>query len=145
MSDAERYFAANADEQGTGKGNWVTWGELDPLEIVSGLTFQPVLGDKLMVNFVSFEPNTEAPLHWHVEEQVTFVIDGEFEFEVAGEKHTLRRGQAVVIPPNVPHGARTHDSSCLEVDLFHPPRRGLLEAMGVIGSDGERLTDEPLT
>src|SRR5205823_12985959 len=42
----------------------------------------------------------------------------------------VRRGEAVVIPPNVPHGARTHDTTCLEVDVFHPPPRGLLEAMG---------------
>lgn len=145
MSDANSYFAANVEEQGAGKGQWVTWDELDPIEIVTGLNFQPVLGDKLMINFVSFEPNTEAPLHWHEEEQISFVVDGEFEFEVAGEKHMLRRGQAVVIPPNVPHAARTYDSTCLEVDLFHPPRRGLLEAMGVIGPDGERLAPPDAT
>ncbi len=102
---------------------------LDPIEMVPGLRFQPVLGERVMANFVFFEPHTEAPLHWHEEEQITFVIDGELEFEVAGEKRTLRRGEAVVIPPNVPHAARTHDATCLEVDVFHPPRRGLLDAM----------------
>ncbi len=34
-----------------------------------------------MLNFVSFEPNTEAPMHVHEEEQIVLVIDGEFEFE----------------------------------------------------------------
>lgn len=130
MTDAERYFAGNPEARGSGRGTFVTWDDLDPVELVAGLRFQPVLGDRLMANFVHFEPNTEAPLHWHDEEQISFVVDGEFEFEVAGEKRTLRRGQAVVIPPNVPHAARTFDSSCLEVDLFHPPRKGLLEAMG---------------
>lgn len=120
------------EAQAQGRGTWVRWDELEPLEMVPGLSFQPVLGDRLMVNFVSFEPHTEAPVHWHDEEQITYVIDGEFEFEVAGEKRLLRRGEAVVIPPNVPHGARTHASSCLEVDVFHPPRRGLLEAMGLL-------------
>ena len=42
---------------------------------------------------------------------------------------TVRPGEAIVIPPNVPHAARTHDGTCLEMDVFHPPRRGLLEAM----------------
>jgi quercetin dioxygenase-like cupin family protein len=139
VTDASQYFAANAEAQATGKGTVVKWDGLDPIEIVPGLRFQPVLGDRVMVNFVKFDPATEAPLHWHVEEQITFVLDGELEFEVAGEKHLLRRGQAVVIPPNVPHGARTHDSSCLEVDVFHPPRKGLLEAMGLIGTEGEGL------
>ena len=133
--DSSRYFVADQGSQTEGTGNWVTWKDREPIEMVPGLTFQPVLGDKLLVNFVSLEPHTVAPVHWHEEEQITFVIDGEFEFEVAGEKRILKRGDSVVIPPNVPHGARTLDSSCLEVDAFHPPRRGLLEAMGVVDPD----------
>jgi quercetin dioxygenase-like cupin family protein len=137
MADSERYFAAHESTQAEGEGKWVKWDDLEPLEVVPGLTFQPVLGDKVMVNFVSLEPNTEAPVHWHDEEQITFVLEGEFEFEVAGKKKVMRAGDALVIPPNVPHGARTHDSKCLEVDVFHPPRRGLLELMGLAdeGSD----------
>lgn len=131
MSDAERYFAKQAGERGQGRGAWVRWDELEPLVMVPGLSFQPVVGERLMVNFVRFEPHTEAPVHWHDEEQISCVLDGELEFEVAGEVRVLRPGEAVVIPPNVPHGARTHDGSCLEVDVFHPPRRGVLEAMGI--------------
>ena len=131
MSDPETYFAGDTGSQSERKGTWVRWDALEPLEMVPGLTFQPVLGEQLMVNFVTFEPHTEAPVHWHDEEQITSVMDGELEFEVAGETRTLRRGEAVVIPPNVPHGARTLDSSCVEIDVFHPPRRGVLEAMGI--------------
>jgi quercetin dioxygenase-like cupin family protein len=128
--DADRYFAGDAATAAGGKGIWVEWEGLDPIELVPGLRFQPVVGDRVMANFVYFEPHTEAPLHWHDEEQISFVVDGEFEFEVAGEKRLLRRGQAVVIPPNVPHAARTFDVPCLEVDVFHPPRQGVLDAMG---------------
>jgi hypothetical protein len=28
----------------------------------------------------------------------------------------------------VPHGARTEDTTCLEVDVFTPPRKTLLDA-----------------
>jgi quercetin dioxygenase-like cupin family protein len=135
VTDAASYFAANAEAQATGKGMFVTWDGMDPIEILKGLQFQPVLGDKLMVNFVHFDPHTEAPEHWHDEEQISFVLDGEFEFELAGEKRTVRRGQAIVIPPNVPHAARTFDTTCLEVDVFYPPRKGLLDAMGLSDSD----------
>lgn len=130
MTDPERYFAASAAAQTAGQGTWVSWDALDPIEMVPGLLFQPVVGERVMANFVHFDPNTEAPLHWHDEEQISFVLEGELEFEVAGETRVLRRGQAVVIPPNVPHAARTHEGSCLEVDVFHPPRQGVLEAMG---------------
>ena len=123
------YFGADESEQSAERGEIVEWSALAPIEMVPGLTFQPVVGEQLMVNFVSFAPNTEAPRHWHAEEQITFVIDGEFEFEVGDEKRVVRRGEVIVIPPNVPHAARTYDSSCLEVDVFHPPRQGVLDAM----------------
>ena len=123
------YFAEDESTQSDAHGEVVTWTAITPIEMVPGLTFQPVVGDKLMVNFVSFEPHTEAPRHWHDEEQITFVIDGEFEFEVGDEKRIVRRGEAIVIPPNVPHAARTYDSTCFEVDVFHPPRQGVLDAM----------------
>ena len=133
MTDPERYFAASAGERGAGQGTWVAWDVMHPIEMVPGLNFQPVLGERVMANFVHFDPHTEAPLHWHDEEQISFVLEGELEFEVADETRTLRKGQAVVIPPNVPHAARTYEGSCLEVDVFHPPRKGLLEAMGADG------------
>ena len=131
MTDAGRYFAADDSAQGSGGGRFVAWDELSPFEMVPGLELRPVLGENLMVTFVRFAPHTEVPRHWHDEEQITFVVDGEFEFEVGDEKHIVRRGEAIVIPPNVPHAARTYESTCLEVDVFHPPRRGLLEAMGL--------------
>ena len=129
MTDSGRYFAGDEARQRPG-GTFVAWTDISPIEMVPGLEFQPVVGENVMVNFVRFAPHTEAPLHWHDEEQISFVIDGEMEFEVGGEKRVVRRGEAIVIPPNVPHGARTYDGSCLEVDVFHPPRRGVLEAMG---------------
>lgn len=131
MSDPERYFAGETAAQAGGEGSWVRWNDLEPLVMVPGLSFQPVLGGRVMVNFVTFQPHTEAPMHWHDEEQVSYVMDGELEFTVAGETRTMRRGDAVVIPPNVPHGARTHEGGCVQVDVFHPPRRGVLEAMGL--------------
>ena len=45
-----------------------------------GLEFRPVLGESTLTNFVHFEPNTEAPMHVHEEEQIVIVLDGEFEF-----------------------------------------------------------------
>jgi quercetin dioxygenase-like cupin family protein len=55
------------------------------------------------------------------------VLEGEFEFHIDGESRTMRPGDVAVIPPWVPHGARTSESPCSEVDMFAPPRRTLLE------------------
>ena len=130
MTEPDRYFAADEPAQSSGGGTFVAWDALDAIEMVPGLEFQPVVGEKVMVNFVRFAPRTEAPRHWHDEEQISFVLEGELEFEVGDEKRVVRRGEAIVIPPNVPHAARTHEGTCLEVDVFHPPRQGVLDAMG---------------
>jgi quercetin dioxygenase-like cupin family protein len=87
----------------------------------------PVLGQNTLTNFVRFEPHTEAPVHVHEEEQIVIVLDGEFEFSIDGDVRTMRPGDVAVIPPWVPHGARTLDSGCTEVDVFTPPRRSLLQ------------------
>ena len=130
MTEPDRYFGGNESAQSAGGGTFVAWDTLDAIEMVPGLEFRPVVGMNVMVNFVQFAPHTEAPRHWHDEEQISFVLEGELEFEVGDEKRVVRRGEAIVIPPNVPHAARTHEGTCLEVDVFHPPRQGVLDAMG---------------
>jgi quercetin dioxygenase-like cupin family protein len=66
-------------------------------------------------------------VHVHEEEQIVIVLDGEFEFSIDGDVRTMRPGDVAVIPPWVPHGARTLDTRCTEVDVFTPPRRSLLQ------------------
>ena len=63
-----------------------------------------------MINFVSFEPNTEAPMHVHEEEQIVLVIDGEFEFEIDGDVRTMRAGDVAVVPKlGAARGAHARD------------------------------------
>jgi quercetin dioxygenase-like cupin family protein len=128
MTDADRYFARDPSvgEDATG-GAFVEVKDVSPVELVPGLVFRPVVGDQLMASFVRFGPHTEAPVHTHMEEQISVVLEGELEFDLAGERRILRPGMVVVIPPGVPHGARTHGTSCYEIDIFHPPRQVLLE------------------
>jgi quercetin dioxygenase-like cupin family protein len=121
------HFSTEAHGSPAAPGRYVEVGGLDPVEFVPGLTFRPVLGERTMANFVTFAPHTEAPLHVHSEEQITFVLDGEFEFSLDGQTRTMRAGDVAVIPPWVPHGAHTTDNTCDAVDVFTPPRASLLD------------------
>jgi quercetin dioxygenase-like cupin family protein len=144
VTDAGRYFAMDPSVVSTPEapGRYVDLGHVDPVEFVAGLEFRPVVGNGLMVNFARYEPNTMAPMHAHEEEQITFVLEGEFEFELDGDVRVMRPGMAVVVPPNVPHGARTLATTCFEVDVFHPPRKVLLEAMGTEEPTNRRDAEE---
>jgi quercetin dioxygenase-like cupin family protein len=135
VTDAERYFEMAAPVgAGGATGSYVDWeGEVTPVELVPGLVFRPVVAEGMMVNFVRYEPGTVAPNHAHAEEQITFVVEGEMEFDLDGDVRTIRTGTAVVIPPGVPHGARTLESRCFEIDVFRPPRQALLDVMAAAG------------
>ncbi len=126
MSDTS-HFSREAGGQPTASGRFVRLDKVMPVEFVPGLEFRPVLGERTMTNFVTFAPHTEAPVHVHEEEQIVIVLDGEFEFDLDGDVRTMRPGDVAVVPPWVPHGARTKDSPCYEVDVFNPPRRTLLD------------------
>jgi len=126
VSDAATHFSTEALGEPAGTGRYVRVEEITPAEFVPGLGFQPVLGERAMVNFVSFEPGVEAPRHVHEEEQIVIVLDGEFTFDLDGDVRVMRKGDVAVVPSWVPHGAWTTDSPCVEVDVFCPPRRSLL-------------------
>ncbi len=127
MTDAEQHFTTHAEGTPTAPGRYVDVARVESVEFLPGLVFRPVVGERTMLNFVSFEPHTEAPMHVHEEEQIVLVLEGEFEFEIDGDVRQMQVGDVAVVPSWVPHGARTRETSCREVDIFNPPRRSLLE------------------
>jgi unsaturated pyranuronate lyase len=126
LGDAASHFTTEALGERGGVGRYVNLDGVDPVEFLPGLGFRPVLGQRALVNFVSFQPGTEAPRHVHEEEQIVIVLDGEFTFDLDGDVRTMRPGDVAVVPSWVPHGAWTTDSHCLEIDVFTPPRQSLL-------------------
>ncbi len=97
------------------------------LPVEPGIVVRPVLGRRLNISFIHFDPGAVAPVHQHPEEQLGTVLEGSLEFELAGEKRILRTGDAYVIPPDVPHGGTATDEGCVTLDVFSPPREGLRE------------------
>jgi len=142
VSDAVSHFAAEAQGEPAGKGRYVHVDSIKPTEFVPGLGFRPVLGQRGMVNFVNFAPGAEAPRHVHEEEQIVIVLDGEFTFDLDGDVRVMRPGDVAVIPAWVPHGARTTDTHCLEVDVFCPPRKTLLALAAEQDAAGSQAGDE---
>jgi quercetin dioxygenase-like cupin family protein len=110
-------------------GRFVHIDDLDAVTVVPGLAFRPVTTDTVMTNFVTFEPSAPAPMHHHVEQQIAIILSGELTFTVGSETRTLRAGDCVVIPPNVEHGGSAGPEGCTVVDVFTPPREGIVRLM----------------
>jgi quercetin dioxygenase-like cupin family protein len=113
------------------------------LNLEPGLILRPVFGRNMTLSFVFMEPNSVAPVHQHPQEQIGTVIDGSYEFELAGEKKVVRKGDVYVVPPNVPHGAVTYDEGCLVLDVFSPPREAFAELMDQAVPELEAAGESP--
>jgi quercetin dioxygenase-like cupin family protein len=111
-------------------GRWANFSELPALDLVPGIAFQPITTDSVMTNFVTFEPDAEAPTHHHHEQQIAIIVSGELTFTVGGETRVMAPGDVVVIPPHVPHGGFAGPEGCVAIDVFTPPREGIVRAMG---------------
>ena len=118
-----------AGEPSTEPGRFVRVDEITPLELVAGLEFRPITTDAVMTNFVRFEPDGVAPMHFHDEQQIAIILSGELEFTVGEETRVMHTGDCVVIPPNVPHGGTAGPEGCEAIDVFTPPRAGILAGM----------------
>ena len=127
---AEQPYFDQAGEASDAPGRWVHVEDLDPLFVLPGLAFRPVTTDAVMTNFVTFEPNADAPLHHHHEQQIAIVLSGELTFTVGGETRVMRGGDCVVIPPHVEHGGFAGPDGCQALDVFTPPRAGIVSLMG---------------
>jgi quercetin dioxygenase-like cupin family protein len=125
MTDAEQPFTQRAAGTPTAPGRCVD--VIESVEFLPGVGFCPDLGERRMVNFVSFAVHTDAPRHVYEKEQIVLVIEGQFEFGVDGEVRTMHAGDVAVIPSWVPHGARTYDTRRRENHVFKPPSRSLIE------------------
>jgi len=144
MSGSETsHFSLEGGGTPTAPGRFVKVADVAGVEFLPGLNFQPVLGENMLANFVTFEPHTEAPMHVHVEEQIVIVVEGEFDFTIGEETRTLRPGDVAVVPPWVPHGAVTGAGGCKEIDMFNPPRATLLDAARASAAAQSPAAGEP--
>jgi len=128
MTVEQPYFD-QAGEASDAPGRFVRVAELEPLTVIPGLEFRPVTTDSVMTNFVRFEPDAVAPAHHHDEQQIAIILAGELTFTVGGETRVMHAGECVVIPPIVEHGGFAGPEGCTALDVFTPPRDGIVRLM----------------
>jgi quercetin dioxygenase-like cupin family protein len=128
MSVPSDYFSAPS-ERPTQAGAYHRVDDLPIVEILSGLTLRPVQGTNIMVSFARYEPHAEAPRHAHVEEQIFVMLEGELEMDLDGDVRTMRPGDVALIPSWVPHRVSAGPEPASQLDIFSPPRQGLLDRL----------------
>ena len=77
--------------------------------------------DEIMCVENHFEKGAVGALHSHPHTQVTYVVSGEFKFELAGEKKVIKTGDVLLKRNSVEHGCVCLKEGIL-LDIFNPMR-----------------------
>ena len=78
--------------------------------------------DDLMVVENTFEKGAVGSLHHHPHTQITYVVSGEFEFEIDGVKKIVKKGDTMLKMNDVVHGCVCLEAGVL-LDIFNPYRK----------------------
>lgn len=87
---------------------------------------QRIIAGRMMLSRVLLRKGFRVERHRHENEQISLVLTGRVSFLLGDEgsasayEEELVGGQAIVLPPNVPHGAEALEDSLI-LDLFSPP------------------------
>lgn len=100
---------------------FVNTATLNTKEVIPGYTGRTIHTGTLTLMYWTVEAGAAMPLHTHLHEQVSHVLEGQFELTVGEETQLLSPGIVAVIPPHVPHGGRAI-TRCELLDIFNPER-----------------------
>ena len=98
-----------------------------PVEQVTDLfSRQFFTGEKITIAFLNIKAGCDVPTHSHESEQFSYIISGALHFKIGGEEITVRAGEMMDIPSNLPHSAVALEDTT-GIDVFSPIRSDWLD------------------
>lgn len=104
----------------------IRWNEVEVESLNPLLGRQFVVGRDIMVARVLMKKGCIVPEHYHVNEQVTYILEGALRFWIDGKEIVVNAGEVLTIPSNMPHKAEALQDT-VDLDVFSPPRRDWME------------------
>lgn len=106
-----------------------SWSSMAVEQVNPALSRRFLSGKDVMVAHVYLKAGCVVPKHHHVNEQVTYVLEGALRLWVGDQVDSqdvadsvlVATGDVLVIPSNVPHRAVALEDT-LDLDIFSPPR-----------------------
>lgn len=95
--------------------------DIETKEIMPGYHGKMIHGETMTLAFWEVEEGAMVPEHSHINEQIMHVLEGDFEFSVAGVTKIYEPGELVIIPSNIPHSGKAL-TPCKLMDIFSPVR-----------------------
>jgi quercetin dioxygenase-like cupin family protein len=101
------------------------WDEIELEKVTEMISRKIVSGQREMLAQVYLKKGAIVPMHSHESEQMTYILQGALHFQVGDQDVTVREGEVLHIPSNVPHQAEALDDT-FELDVFSPIREDWL-------------------
>lgn len=98
--------------------------EIDKLknhDMIAGFTAQFIHSEKMTISFWDVKKGSKLPEHSHPHEQISKVLQGEFQFTIDGEEKVMTLGNLAFIPSNAIHSGIAL-TDCKIMDIFTPCR-----------------------
>jgi quercetin dioxygenase-like cupin family protein len=99
----------------------LSWDDVEVVAMNPLLGRQLIVGHQVMLARVLLKKGCIVPLHSHVNEQLSYILEGALKFYIDGKDIVVRAGEVLTIPPNMPHKAEALEDT-VDLDIFHPPR-----------------------
>jgi quercetin dioxygenase-like cupin family protein len=113
--------ASSQTEKVTAELKYIPWKSVDLEDLNPLLQRQMVVGQQVMLARVLLKKGCIVPLHSHINEQITYILEGALKFEIDGREIVVSAGEVLCIPPNMPHKATALEDT-VDLDIFNPPR-----------------------
>ncbi|MBA3715459.1 MAG: cupin domain-containing protein [Pyrinomonadaceae bacterium] len=105
------------------------WNDIPKEQLTDSLARRLITGDRMMLAHVYMKKGCVIPRHSHENEQLTYILEGALHFYIGEdekEEITVRAGEVLHIPSNIPHKAVALEDT-VDVDIFSPPRQDWLD------------------
>jgi quercetin dioxygenase-like cupin family protein len=101
--------------------NYTAWDKIEQESMNPLLRRQFITGKNITLARFQLKKGANVPQHHHVNEQVTYILEGAVKFAIDGREIVVRAGEVLCIPPDMPHEVWALEDS-LALDVFSPPR-----------------------
>jgi len=97
------------------------WKQVAEEQLTPQLSRQMIHGSTMTVAKLRIRKGFIVPTHSHPNEQITSIEHGAVVFVTPSERVTVRAGETLCVPPNVPHSVECLED-CVAIDTFSPVR-----------------------
>jgi quercetin dioxygenase-like cupin family protein len=99
----------------------LSWNRVEREVLTPLFERQLIVGQNVMLARILLRKGCVVPMHSHINEQLSTIIDGALKFLIGGKEIIVRSGEVLTIPPSMPHEAVALEDT-LAIDVFSPPR-----------------------